>query len=120
LRPKNQGFCYILQYRENIPIHGRMCCGRHLKKYVSSTPLIFWICDMRFGYARVSTDDQTLDLQRDALKRAKCRQIYEEHASGKTTVRPGADSWRSSVQARNPSSKRRFVNSCGKRQPHRR
>jgi DNA invertase Pin-like site-specific DNA recombinase len=43
---------------------------------------------MRNGYARVSTDDQTLDLQRDALKRAKCRQIYEEHASGKTTSRP--------------------------------
>jgi DNA invertase Pin-like site-specific DNA recombinase len=43
---------------------------------------------MRIGYARVSTDDQTLDLQRDALKRAKCRQIYEEHASGKNTARP--------------------------------
>lgn len=37
---------------------------------------------MRIGYARVSTDDQTLDLQRDAIKRTKCRQIYEEHASG--------------------------------------
>jgi DNA invertase Pin-like site-specific DNA recombinase len=46
---------------------------------------------MRIGYARVSTDDQTLDLQRDALKRAKCRQIYEEHASGKTTIRPELD-----------------------------
>jgi DNA invertase Pin-like site-specific DNA recombinase len=46
---------------------------------------------MRIGYARVSTDDQTLDLQRNALKRAKCRQIYEEHASGKTTLRPELD-----------------------------
>jgi DNA invertase Pin-like site-specific DNA recombinase len=43
---------------------------------------------MRIGYARVSTDDQTLNLQRDALKRAECRQICEEHASGKTTIRP--------------------------------
>ena len=43
---------------------------------------------MRIGYARVSTDDQTLDLQRDAMKRAKCREVYEEHASGKNTVRP--------------------------------
>ncbi len=43
---------------------------------------------MRIGYARVSTDDQTLDLQRDALKRARCREIYEEHASGKNTARP--------------------------------
>jgi DNA invertase Pin-like site-specific DNA recombinase len=43
---------------------------------------------MRIGYARVSTDDQTLDLQRDALKKAKCRQIYQEQASGKNTARP--------------------------------
>jgi DNA invertase Pin-like site-specific DNA recombinase len=43
---------------------------------------------MRIGYARVSTDDQTLDLQRDALKRAKCREVYEDQASGKNTVRP--------------------------------
>jgi DNA invertase Pin-like site-specific DNA recombinase len=43
---------------------------------------------MRVGYARVSTEDQTLDLQRDALKRAKCKETYEEHASGKNTARP--------------------------------
>jgi DNA invertase Pin-like site-specific DNA recombinase len=43
---------------------------------------------MRIGYARVSTEDQTLDLQRDALKRAKCREIYEEHVSGKNAARP--------------------------------
>ncbi len=43
---------------------------------------------MRIGYARVSTEDQTLDLQRDGLKRAKCRQVYEEQVSGKNTGRP--------------------------------
>jgi DNA invertase Pin-like site-specific DNA recombinase len=46
------------------------------------------IRDMRIGYARVSTDDQTLDLQKDALKRARCREMYEEQASGKNIGRP--------------------------------
>jgi DNA invertase Pin-like site-specific DNA recombinase len=43
---------------------------------------------MRIGYARVSTEDQTIDLQNDALKRARCRETYEEHATGKNTARP--------------------------------
>lgn len=42
----------------------------------------------RIGYARVSTDDQNLDLQRDALTRAECATIYEETASGKSVGRP--------------------------------
>ena len=42
----------------------------------------------RIGYARVSTDDQHLGLQRDALTKAGCCVIYEEAASGKSTARP--------------------------------
>jgi len=40
----------------------------------------------RYGYCRVSTVDQNLDAQRDALKRAKCTMIREEKASGTTTT----------------------------------
>src|ERR1700687_121912 len=43
---------------------------------------------MRIGYARVSTEDQTLDLQRDTLRQAHCERVYEEHASGKSLTRP--------------------------------
>ncbi|ELZ4289297.1 MULTISPECIES: recombinase family protein [Enterobacteriaceae] len=44
---------------------------------------------MLIGYARVSTGDQNLDLQKTALVRAECEQIFEDTASGKNARRPG-------------------------------
>lgn len=47
--------------------------------------------NQRIGYARVSTDDQNLDLQRDALRLSGIQMIYEEMASGKASDRPELD-----------------------------
>ena len=44
---------------------------------------------MLIGYMRVSTGEQSLDLQRDALGRAGCDRVYEDVCSGRATERPG-------------------------------
>src|SRR6266480_5035484 len=44
---------------------------------------------MLIGYARVSTQDQTLDLQTDALKHAGCEKIFTDTTTGARLERPG-------------------------------
>ena len=43
---------------------------------------------MKYGYARVSTKDQVLDMQIDALKKGGCNKIFYEVAKGAKTDRP--------------------------------
>jgi DNA invertase Pin-like site-specific DNA recombinase len=46
------------------------------------------LCD---AYARVSTHEQNLDLQKDALKRTGCKKNIEDVVSGKAQTRSGLD-----------------------------
>lgn len=54
---------------------------------------------MRIGYARVSTVEQNLDLQRDALLAAGCERVITDTASGTTAARPGLERLKEQLRA---------------------
>ena len=54
---------------------------------------------MILGYARVSTKDQNLDFQIEALKKAGCDKILREKISGALKVRPELDAMISQLRA---------------------
>ncbi len=64
-----------MSQKAGLPIHFRATTAR-------DHPAIL------IGYARVSTDDQDLTLQRAALEGAGCRRLYEEKVSGARRDRP--------------------------------
>ncbi|MCH8029274.1 MAG: recombinase family protein [Candidatus Dadabacteria bacterium] len=55
---------------------------------------------MNYGYARVSTDEQSLNLQQDVLESADCEKIFKDVGiSGAAINRPGFDDALSTLQS---------------------
>jgi len=46
---------------------------------------------MKIGYARVSTGDQNLDMQMDALNKIECDKVFTDKMSGARSDRPGLE-----------------------------
>jgi DNA invertase Pin-like site-specific DNA recombinase len=54
---------------------------------------------MKIGYARISTLEQNLDLQVDALKQAGCQKIITDELSGSVSDRPGPNKLKELLRA---------------------
>jgi len=83
----------VPQHRQRTKRDEHFPCRRSVLQK-SAVPIQFCITSpdcsrpMLLGYARVSTDDQDLALQRKALREAGCRRTYAEKVSGARRDRP--------------------------------
>ena len=64
---------------------------------------------MLIDYARASTEDQHLDLQRDALVRVGCERTFEDRRSGAKADKPGFMAALDYSQCKSPSGKFGFT-----------
>lgn len=67
-----------------LPVPGEFVHGETMTKPTTTTGSLV-------GYARVSSTDQNLDLQRDALYAAGCARVFEDKVSGAKTERAGLE-----------------------------
>ena len=66
--------------------------GKEIKVKIANQLLRFLtLIFMKIGYARVSTHDQNLDLQKDALEKAGCEKIFVDEISGTVAKREGLE-----------------------------
>ena len=77
-----------------IPTHLQNQCTNTVDKqcvswYTQAGIASRGVRNLLIGYARVSTLDQRLDLQQDALREVGCARVFTDTASGAKTARPG-------------------------------
>jgi DNA invertase Pin-like site-specific DNA recombinase len=75
---------------EKVPFPDKNC--PQLEQWLASPKNASEYSVMKIGYARVSTDEQNLSLQLDALRAAGCETVFQDQGvSGAARVRPGLD-----------------------------
>lgn len=93
----------VLSRARALEIPQRIDCGTasglQSIQILARPEFLYQIDRMKIGYARVSTDDQNLDLQDRALRDAGAEKIFTDKASGAGASRPGLAAALSAVAA---------------------